>query len=378
MSDAVTGHVVVCLDKFRGSATAREACHWLAEGIRAAGSGLRVVERPIADGGEGTVDALLAAGYRPVSQEVTGPLGDPVTATFAVRGERAVVEMAQASGLHLVPDGVRAPLRATTYGTGQLLRAALDSGCRDIVLAVGGSATTDGGAGMLQALGARITTGDGSELPYGGGALTAATAVDLTGLDPRLLGTSVTLACDVDNPLLGPHGAASVFAPQKGATPQDVQALEGGLRHFADLLAKATGEDHRDQPGSGAAGGTGFAALAALDATRRPGIDVLLTELGLQGDLLGAALCIVGEGSLDEQSLRGKAPLGAAALATAGGVPVIAVAGRITVPATDLAAHGIPHAYALLDLAAGDLTTAMTRTPELLHRIGVEIAQRRS
>jgi glycerate kinase len=371
----MTGHIVVCLDKFRGSATAPQACGWLADGIRPAGTGREVVELPIADGGEGTVDALVAAGYRRATATVTGPLGDPVTATLAVRGDRAVIELAQASGLHLVPDGERSPLTATTYGTGELIRTALDLGCRDIVLAVGGSAGTDGGAGMLQALGVRITTADGAEVDPGGAALAEAARVDLDGLDPRLRDSRLTLVCDVDNALLGPHGAAAIFGPQKGAGPEDVELLEKGLGRFAALLTILTGDDHTQRPGAGAAGGTGFAALAVLGARQMAGTHFLLGELGLERRLRGAALAVVGEGALDSQSRRGRAPMGAAARAGAAGVPVVAVAGRVEVAENDLAAHGIRHAYSLL-ARAGALTAAMSGTPGLLGEVGREIAQR--
>jgi glycerate 2-kinase len=366
------GHILICLDKFRGSATAPEACRALAEGIRATAPGRRVLERPVADGGEGTADALVAAGYRPILVQVGDPVGRPVLATLAVRGDRAVVELAQASGLHLLSATGRAPLTATTHGTGQLIRAALDLGCRDVVLTVGGSASTDGGAGMLQALGARITGPDGTETPPGGAALATATHVELSGLDPRLRETRLTVATDVDNPLLGPHGAAAVFAPQKGADPAQVELLEAGLRNFSRLMASATGRQHAEQPGSGAAGGTGFAAFAALGAYWKSGTQLVLAELGLERALPGAALVVVGEGALDAQSLRGKAPVGVAALARSAGVPVIAVAGRVEVTDAELAAHGIGRSYSLLS-RAGTPAAAMADAPGLLREIGRDI-----
>jgi glycerate kinase len=358
----VTGRpLVVCLDKFRGSATAVQACHWLAEGVREADPTRPVLERPIADGGEGTVDALVAAGYQRVTRQVPGPLGEPVAADLAVRGDRAVVELAQASGLHHVRPTPATALAATTRGTGALIAAALDLGCRDLVLAVGGSATTDGGAGLLQALGARL-------LPEGTD-LARAARLDLTGLDPRLRDARFTLASDVDNPLLGPHGAAAVFAPQKGAGPDEVARLEAGLTRCAALVAAATGADHSDAAGAGAAGGAGFAALAVLGATRVSGADFLLAELGLDDVLRDAAGVVVGEGAFDAQTLHGKAPVRAAALAAAHGVPVVAVAGRIAVSAADLAAHGITAAHDLLTVA-GDQRTAMAEAERLLRQVG--------
>jgi glycerate kinase len=373
MSLLTHGQIVVCLDKFRGTASASDACRWLAQGIRDTAAGHPVVERPVADGGEGTVDALVEAGYRPVAVQVLGPSGHPGSATLAVRGGRAVVELAQASGLSLLGEDERAPLTATTHGTGQMIRAALDLGCRELVLAVGGSATTDGGAGMLQALGARIVDHHGSETRPGGAALADAARIDLSGLDPRLRETELTLASDVDNPLLGPTGAAAVFGPQKGATPEEVLLLEAGLRRFSLLMTALVGEDHAARPGAGAAGGTGFAALAALGARWRPGTDVLLAELGLDRTVRGAALVVVGEGCFDAQTLRGKAPVGAAALARAAGAPVVAVAGRVEVSDEELADHGIDRAYSLL-ARSGSLATAMADTPRLLGEVGREIA----
>ncbi|GAA1941276.1 glycerate kinase [Kitasatospora viridis] len=366
--------ILVCLDKFRGSASAVQACRWLAEGIRQAAPGLRVREAPVADGGEGTVAAFRAAGYRTVPVPVSGPTGEPVTAELAVLGTRAVVELAQASGLHLLPAGRAEPLAATTYGTGELLRAALDMGCREIVLAVGGSATTDGGAGVLRALGARLLDARGGELPPRGAALADLETVDLTGLDPRLRDTRLVLASDVDNPLLGPDGAAVVFAPQKGADAEQVAVLEAGLSRLARVLARQTGTDLSGRPGAGAAGGAGFAALV-LGARREAGVAVLLAELGLDTALAEAALVVVGEGCLDAQSLRGKAPIGVAELARRAGVPVAAVAGRLEVPLAELARHGIDSAHSLTE-RAGSERIAMAETRRLLHETGAELAHR--
>ncbi|WP_035839640.1 glycerate kinase [Kitasatospora azatica] len=366
--------ILLCLDKFRGSATAVEACRWLAEGIRQAAPDLRVREAPVADGGEGTVAAFLAAGYHAVPVRVSGPTGEPVTAQLAVRGDRAVVELAQASGLHLLPADRRAPLTASTRGTGELLAAAMDLDCREIVLAVGGSATTDGGAGLLQALGARILDARGAELPPGGAALAEAETVDLTGLDPRLRDTRLVLASDVDNPMLGPDGAAIVFGPQKGADAEQVALLEAALSRYARAMAKELGLDLSDRPGAGAAGGAGFAALV-LGARREPGVEVLLAELGLDAALAGASLVVVGEGCLDAQSLRGKAPIGVADRARRAGVPVAAVAGRLEVPLAELAAHGIVAAHSLAE-RAGSPATAMAETRRLLQETGAELARR--
>jgi glycerate kinase len=348
--------------------TAVQACAALAEGLRAAHPDLDVVPLPVADGGEGTVAAVVAAGSTAVVRRVSGPTGQPVDATFAVSGRRAVVELAEASGLALCGTSPQ-PLAATTFGTGELIRAALDEGCRTIVLGVGGSATTDGGAGLLQALGARLLDDQDRELAPGGAALRQLARVDLSGLDRRLTESTVTLASDVDNPLLGPAGAAAVFGPQKGADAADVAILEAGLIRWAEQLAVATGHDRSDEPGAGAAGGTGFAALAVLGASMRPGIDVVLDEIGADRRLARAALVVVGEGRLDEQSLRGKAPVGVARR-TPRGVPVVAVSGDCTVDDEQLRHAGISGSETLLAAAGGNRSLAMTEAARLLEGIG--------
>src|SRR5882757_10310659 len=264
--------VLIAADKFKGSLTALEVAVHVEAGLRSVVPGLTVEALPVADGGDGTVDAAVAAGFERRTVRVTGPLGEPVEAAYALRAGIAVVEMAEASGLRHLPPGVFAPLTATTYGTGELLLAALDAGARTIVLGVGGSATTDGGAGMLVALGARLLDGEGVPVGPGGGPLAELVTADLTRLDPRLTGTEVVLAGDVDNPLLGPKGAAAVYGPQKGASPQDVAVLDAALGPAAATAAEA--------PGAGAAGGIGYAALAGLGARFRAGIDVMLEVLG--------------------------------------------------------------------------------------------------
>ncbi|MDP9819052.1 glycerate kinase family protein [Spirilliplanes yamanashiensis] len=376
----MTLHCVIALDTFKGSLTAAEATAALGAGLRDAGSA--TVELPVADGGEGTVDAVVAAGYGRIRRAVCGPTGEPVQASIAVRGYTAVVELAEAAGLQRLPGGRPAPLTATTYGAGELVRAALDAGTREVILAVGGSATVDGGAGLLQALGARLAPATGGPLGPGGGALRDLAAVDLSELDPRLRRVDVVLAADVDNPLLGPSGAAAVYGPQKGAGPADVAALDEGLARWATLLGAAAGRDVAAAPGAGAAGGAGFAALAALGAVRRPGIDVVLDVLELDdalaelaAEVAGGALVVVGEGSLDAQSLRGKAPVGVAARARAHGLPVVAVAGRVELTAAQLRAAGIDAAYALTDLAP-DIETAIRTAPQLLRQLGGQLAAR--
>lgn len=353
--------VVVAPDSFTGSLRAREAGAAIVAGLRAAAAGryeLEVRLLPVADGGEGTVEVVLAAGWDARACTVTGPTGQAVRTRFAlspdgVRPRTAVVELAAASGLPLLPAGRPDPLRATTYGTGELVRAALDASADRLVLGIGGSATTDGGSGLAAALGARFLDEGGRPLPLGGAALTRLDRIDVSGLDPRLGGTEVVVACDVDNPLTGPTGAAHVYGPQKGATPDDVRALDAGLARLAEVLRRDVGIDVERVPGAGAAGGVGAAALALLGARLVPGTDLLLDLLGFDAALAGADLVVTGEGSFDAQSLAGKAPVGVARRAQAAGVPVIVLAGRVDLDDTArsrLAGLGIVAARALLDL----------------------------
>jgi glycerate kinase len=350
--------VVLAPDKFKGSLSAAEAVAALARGLRRAVPAVRLVEHPIADGGEGTVDMVLAHGFHGVSCEVTGPTGEPVTARYALRERTAVVEMAAAAGLGLLPHGPDddTARTATTYGVGRLLRDALDRGARRIVLGIGGSATTDGGRGMAEALGVRV---DGERL-------------DLSGLDPRLADASVVVACDVDNPLTGPSGAAAVYGPQKGAGPATVAQLDRALGHWADLVAAATGRDLRELPGAGAAGGLGFGASALLGAELRSGVDLLLELSGFAEAAAGADLVVVGEGSLDEQSLRGKGPVGVAVVAARAGTPVVAVAGRCTVGVERLREYGVSAVYPLTELEP-DPERSMRRAAELLETTAARI-----
>lgn len=376
--------IVIAPDKFKGSLSAPEVCSHLEKGLqRAAGNNLEVVRIPVADGGEGTLDAAVGSGFTRRTATVSGPTGQPVEADFAVRGHEAVIEMATASGLALVPN-VRKGGRpdsadattATSLGTGQLIRAALDAGCRRIVLGVGGSANTDGGAGLLQGLGARFLDARNNELPPGGAALANLHSIDFTHFEPRLVDTRFVLASDVDNPLLGAQGAAAVFGPQKGATPQDVDMLDAALARFVEVLAREIGfraVKAAEAPGAGAAGGVGYAAIAALAATRRPGIDVVLEFTGLAERLAGADLVITGEGSLDEQSLLGKTPMGVARAAAGQGVPVIAVCGRTTLEAGQAATAGFEDVYALTELET-DVNRCIAEAGQLLEQLGTQIS----
>lgn len=366
--------IVIAPDKFKGSLTAPQVAAHLRAGLLAADPALSVDVVPVADGGEGTLDAALAAGFALHTAVVSGPTGEQLEAPLAIRGTTAVIEMALASGLAVLPGGVLRAREASSRGTGELIRYALDEGCTSIVLGVGGSANTDGGAGMLAGLGAILLDDAGNPLPPGGGALADLARIDLFGLDARLANAAFVLASDVDNPLLGPNGAAAVFGPQKGATPDDVAHLDRSLARFVDVLAKELGSRVRaaaGAPGAGAAGGVGYAALAVLDAERRPGIDVVLELTGLAGRLEDARLVITGEGSLDEQSLGGKTPLGVAT--AAGDIPVIAVCGRTTLTQAQAAEAGFEAVYALTDLEP-DVAKCIAHAGPLLEQVGQNIA----
>ena len=364
--------IVVAPDKFKGSLTAVQAAQAIADGLRRSRADIDVVQLPVADGGDGTVAAALAAGYEPKTATVQGPTGEPVEATFAVRGEQAVLELAEASGLSRLPHGTRAPLTASTYGTGQLLLAALDAGCRSLILGVGGSASTDGGAGMAQALGARFLSAAGEEVGRGGAALLDLDRVDPTLLDPRLASTTVILACDVDNPLVGAQGAATVYGPQKGATSNDVELLDKALSHYAEVLHRDMGLHLSHRAGAGAAGGTGAGAIAFLGAVSSSGIELMLDVVGFARAVEGADLVITGEGSLDAQSLSGKTPVGVARAAASAGVPVIALVGRLEVGPDELRAVGITSARAILELEPDDIL-AQRDAAVLLARLAEEV-----
>src|SRR6266704_3502097 len=309
--------VVVAPDKFEGSLTAEQAANAIEAGLRRARADVQVVRLPVGDGGAGTLAAVVAAGFERVPVPATGPTGEPVQAAIAVLGDRAFVEMAEASGLHRLPDGRRAPLEATTYGTGELLRAALD---------------------------------------------------------PRIAKVRVTVAADVDNPLVGPHGAAAVYGPQKGASPDDVLLLDSALRRYARVLSSDLGADLADAPGAGAAGGLGAGAIAFLGAELRSGIDLVLDLIGFHQAVEGADLVITGEGKIDFQSLRGKAPFGVARAAAEHGVPVVAVGGIVEVAEQELRTAGFEEARALAELEA-DVERSIAEAAPLLERLAEQVGR---
>ena len=336
--------IIVAPDSFKGSVSALGVAEAMERGIHAVFPAAEVLKVPIADGGEGTVEALVAAtGGRLLHAEVRGPLGEPVRAHWGISGDgtTAFIEMASASGLPLVPNDRRDPRVTSTFGTGELMKAALDAGLRKLVIGIGGSATNDGGTGMARALGVRFLDAEGHDLPEGGAALARLARIDLSGLDPRLAQASVLVACDVDNPLCGPKGASAVYGPQKGATPEMVQELDAALGVFAGVAQAATGRDIALLPGAGAAGGLGAGLLFFTPASLRPGVAIVLETTGFEALVQGADLVITGEGRTDFQTAMGKAPVGVAAVAKRHGVPVVCIAGGLGDGADEVLRHGI-------------------------------------
>jgi glycerate kinase len=324
--------IVVAVDSFKGCLASLEVADAVEAGVKAVHPRCEVVKLPVADGGEGTVQALVwATGGRTHTLTVNGPLMRPVEATYGILGDglTAVIEMASASGLPLVPPGGRNPMETTTLGTGELIADALRRGCRRFVLGIGGSATNDAGTGLLQALGFKFLDAAGAGLGHGGKILEAIAGIDDSGANPLLREAEFRVACDVDNPFSGPRGAAHVYGPQKGADAQMVAALDRGLAHFASVIKASTGRDIDSEPGAGAAGGMGGGLLAFLGARLQPGIALVLETLRFENLLDGASLVITGEGRMDAQTAMGKAPQGIAAAAARRGVPVIALAGGV-------------------------------------------------
>lgn len=324
--------IAVAPDSFKDCLSASRVCAAMAKGVLNANPRAEVVSVPMADGGQGTIEAILIAinGERQIVR-VCGPLGAPVDATFALvdEGRTAIVEMASASGLELVPVGRRDASRATTFGTGQLLQAAFDKGVERVVVAIGGSATNDAGAGMAEALGYRLLDKNGDIIPQGGGELHRLATIDTSTRHPRIGQVRIDVACDVTNPLTGPNGASAVYGPQKGATPDIVDMLDRNLRHFASVVRRDLGLDVESQPGGGAAGGLGAGLVAFTGATLRRGVDLVIDVVHLAEKLEGADLCLTGEGRMDSQSAFGKTALGVARLCRAKNVPVVAIVGSL-------------------------------------------------
>ncbi|MFC1912266.1 glycerate kinase [Chloroflexota bacterium] len=348
--------IVIAPDSFKGSLTALQVAQAIDAGVKRVVPDATTVLKPMADGGEGTVQALIdATGGTIITTEVKDPLGRPVTARWGILSDKttAVIEMAAASGLPLVPPERRNPLVTTTYGTGELIRAALDNGCRKLIIGIGGSATNEGGAGMAQALGARFLDDKGNNLPFGGAALANLDHIDITGLDSRLAGFDVLIASDVNNPLCGPKGASAVYGPQKGATPEKVAQLDAALSHYADVIKKDLNVDVRDVPGAGAAGGLGMGLIVFLKAKMSPGIEVVVQATGLVAEMKGADLIFTAEGRIDFQSAMGKVLQGVAQKAGAFDIPVIALAGEVADDCQAVYQQGID---ACFSIAPGPIT----------------------
>jgi glycerate kinase len=366
--------VVVAPDKFKGSADAATVAAALAAGLHDVwGDACECTLVPMADGGDGTVEAFLAGGAIARTIRVRGPLGEPVVATYARVADTAIIEMAAASGLALVGER-RHATRASTFGTGELLRDALDGGARRIVLGIGGSATTDGGAGALAALGARFLDRSGVVLEPEPEALAALERIDLSELDPRLATTAIAIACDVDNPLLGGTGSAAIYGPQKGAAPTDVARLDAFLTRLADLAIAAGRADLRELPGAGAAGGLGWGLATFARARLSPGFPLIAEARGLAAALTGAAWCLTGEGRIDDQTLRGKVVAGVAALARPLGVPVIAFGGSVDVNAERALGELEVVCLPIVD-GPLPLREAMARAPELARAAAARFAR---
>lgn len=363
--------ILVAPDKFKGTLTARQAAEAIAAGWRRTDPDADTELVPLADGGEGTLDALVAAtGGERHEAVVSGPLGDPVSAEFGVLpsgdGTMGVVEMARASGLQLLSPARRDPTRTTTRGTGELIRRACALGVRRVLVCIGGSATNDAGAGMAQALGIRLVDAEGRDLRAGGAELLQLASVDLSGLDPAVRSAEVVVATDVDNPLTGPSGASAVYGPQKGATPEDVLLLDQALAHFAAVVYRDLGIDMREVPGAGAAGGLGAGLIAFLGARLRPGIDLVMEAVALEERIRRSDVAVTGEGSFDAQSLRGKVPAGVLRTAAMAGVPALVLCGRAEVSAPGATVRSLAERFGL--------EAAEARAGVLLEELAAEVA----
>ncbi|OMP68365.1 glycerate kinase [Domibacillus epiphyticus] len=343
--------IVIAPDSFKESLSARQVAEAVEKGMRTVLPDIDYVKVPMADGGEGTVQSLVdATGGRIIEKTVTGPLGEPVDAFFGLTGtgKTAVIEMAAASGLHLVPLEKRNPLFTTTRGTGELILAAMDCGVDHIIIGIGGSATNDGGAGMVKALGASLVNAEGFEIGEGGGVLHTLDSIDISNLDPRLDHIKIDVACDVDNPLTGGKGASAIFGPQKGATPDMVKELDKSLAHYATIIERDLQKKIRNVPGAGAAGGLGGGLLAFLHAELKSGVDIVIEAAGLAEKIKGATLVITGEGKIDSQTIYGKTPIGVAKIAKKSGVPVIAIAGNVTPDSDVVYDYGIDAVFSIV------------------------------
>ena len=371
--------VVVAIDSFKGSLSSMEAGQAIEEGVKCVYQNAEVVVRPLADGGEGTVEALVEGmGGIFVTKEVTGPLGEKVEATYGIieskddLSKTAIIEMSAAAGITLVPEESRNPMNTTTFGVGELILDAIERGCRHFIVGIGGSATNDGGVGMLQALGYDFLTREGKSISYGGNGLRELARIEETNVHPMLKECTFKVACDVTNPLCGENGSSAIFGPQKGATPEMVQELDQLLLHYAELSKKINANADRFYPGTGAAGGMGFAFLTYTNATLESGIQIVLTETKLEELIITADVVVTGEGRLDGQTALGKAPIGVASLAKKHQKKVLAFAGAVTPDAKECNQHGIDAFFPIL---RGVVTLKEAMNKEVAHQNMVDTVE---
>lgn len=362
--------ILLAPDSFKESMTAKEVCEAMERGIQRANPAITCIHVPMADGGEGTMQSLVdATGGTVHTIKVKGPLGNEVEASYGISGdgETGVLEMASASGIHLVSPESRNPLVTTTYGTGELIKACLGHGVRKLLIGIGGSATNDGGAGMVQALGGKLMDAEGNELSFGGGELGRLASIDLTGFDPRLQDVAVEVACDVTNPLCGPQGASHVFGPQKGATPEMIRQLDDNLCNYAKVIQRQKNKDIMNVPGAGAAGGLGGGLMVFLNGVLKKGIDMVIDYTGLEEKIQQADMVWTGEGGMDFQTQYGKTPLGVAIVAKKYNKPVVALAGRIGDQIEVLYDKGIDSIFGIMPGAAS-IEEALKNGPENVKR----------
>jgi glycerate kinase len=344
--------IVIAPDSFKGSMSAKEVADAIERGIKSVLTNAEIIKIPMADGGEGTVETLVdATSGQIIKLNVLDPLGSETEAYFGILGDgsTAVIEMALASGLTMVPRDKRNPLFTTTFGTGQLIKAALDNGCRELIIGVGGSATNDGGVGMAQALGIKFLNNKGQEISFGGGNLLNIDRIDLKNMDKRVKDCKFKVACDVDNPLCGPKGASYVFGPQKGATPEMVKYLDENLAHLAEVIKRDMGIDVKNEPGAGAAGGLGAGLMAFCNAQLQRGIELVIEATKIEEKIKGADLVITGEGQMDYQTVHGKTPYGVAQVAKKRNVPVVALVGSIGAGVEVLYEKGIDSIFSIVE-----------------------------
>lgn len=368
--------IVIAPDSYKESLSAVEVAQAIEKGFREIFPDAEYISVPVADGGEGTVDAMIGATQgSKMTATVTGPLGEPVTACWGMSGDgkTAFIEMAEASGLALVPVEKRNPLVTTSRGTGELILRALDNGARNIIIGIGGSATNDGGAGMVQALGAKLVDATGKEISPGGGSLLSLNSIDISGMDERLESCVINVACDVTNPLIGDNGASRIFGPQKGADEATIVELDRNLAHFADVIKKHLRIDVKNAPGAGAAGGMGAALMAFLGADLRSGIEIVTEALNLEEHIHDCSLVVTGEGRMDSQSIRGKVPVGVAAVAKKYRKPVIGIAGALTSDVAVVHQYGIDAVFSVLN-SIGTLEDAFKNAFENIYRASRDIA----